>query len=90
MNGKEVLQDFFVMNLGKDRLLLGWPWFLKFNPQINWAEMKVLRKVNLKMPEEHAIIKKHRVTLKQVVLQYGLTDCLIVTMCFTSFTRTAT
>ena len=27
---------FYVANLGRDRLILGYPWFQKFNPQFNW------------------------------------------------------
>ena len=37
MNGKEKLQTFFITNLGRDRILLGWPWFSHFNPEIDWA-----------------------------------------------------
>ena len=27
---------FYIANLGRDRLILGYPWFQKFNPQFNW------------------------------------------------------
>ena len=27
---------FYVANLGRDRLILGYPWFKKFNPNFNW------------------------------------------------------
>ena len=27
---------FYVTNLGRDRLILGYPWFTKFNPNFNW------------------------------------------------------
>ena len=27
---------FYVANLGRDRLILGYPWFTKFNPSIDW------------------------------------------------------
>lgn len=27
---------FYATNLGKDRLILGHPWFCRFNPDINW------------------------------------------------------
>ena len=27
---------FYVANLGRDRLILGYPWFMKFNPNFNW------------------------------------------------------
>ncbi len=31
-------QRFFVANLGRDRLILGHPWFQAFNPQIDWTK----------------------------------------------------
>jgi hypothetical protein len=34
-------QRFFITNLRADRVLLGYPWLCKFNPQINWAEATV-------------------------------------------------
>jgi hypothetical protein len=35
---KEQVQTFFITNLGMDCVILGYPWFRDFNPQINWAE----------------------------------------------------
>src|SRR6202453_2212369 len=34
--GKKVKMGFYVTNLGRDRLILGHPWFRAFNPTINW------------------------------------------------------
>jgi Retroviral aspartyl protease len=31
-----------ITNLGRDRLILGYPWLEAFNPEINWAEGKLL------------------------------------------------
>jgi Retroviral aspartyl protease len=28
---------FYIANLGRDRIILGHPWFKAFNPQINWT-----------------------------------------------------
>jgi len=39
-NKKEQLW-FFVSNLGKDRFILRYPWFRKFNPDIDWANAKL-------------------------------------------------
>ena len=39
-NKKERLQ-FYVSNLGKDRFILGYPWFRKFNPDIDWENAKL-------------------------------------------------
>jgi hypothetical protein len=42
-NGQQrVLTPFFVTNLGKDRIILGYPWFEAFNPKIDWKEGKLL------------------------------------------------
>jgi hypothetical protein len=30
------MQTFFITNLGKDRIILGYPWLEHFNPQLNW------------------------------------------------------
>jgi hypothetical protein len=35
---KEERLKFFVTNLGRDRIILGFPWLAAFNPEINWAE----------------------------------------------------
>ena len=37
--GKHVEKlGFYVANLGRDRLILGYPWFTKFNPSFNWKD----------------------------------------------------
>jgi hypothetical protein len=36
--GKEKLQKFFLTSLGKDRMILGYPFLQEFNPKINWTE----------------------------------------------------
>jgi len=40
-NGEQKLQRFFLMSLGKDRMILGYPFLQEFNPQINWSEGKL-------------------------------------------------
>ena len=36
-HGKQVEKlGFYVANLGRDRMILGYPWFQKFNPQFDW------------------------------------------------------
>jgi len=37
-NGKQKLQKFFLTSLGKDRMILGYPFLQEFNPQIDWTE----------------------------------------------------
>jgi len=40
-NGKQKLQRFFLTSLGKDRMILGYPFLQEFNPQIDWTEGKL-------------------------------------------------
>ena len=37
-NAKEALQDFYITDLGKDRIILGYPFLEAFNPKINWTQ----------------------------------------------------
>jgi len=39
--GKQERTCFFVTNLGNDRVILGYPWLVAFNPKINWPEATV-------------------------------------------------
>ena len=39
-NKRERLR-FYVSNLGKDRFIFGYPWFRKFNPNIDWENAKL-------------------------------------------------
>jgi len=41
-NGKQRIAKFFVMNLGKEQAILGYPWLEEFNPDINWKDGKLL------------------------------------------------
>jgi len=37
-NGKQKLQKFYLTSLGKDRMILGYPFLREFNPQIDWTK----------------------------------------------------
>jgi hypothetical protein len=39
---ERVQTQLHITNLGRDRLILGYPWLEAFNPEINWAEGKLL------------------------------------------------
>jgi len=39
---KRERQRFFVTNLGRDRLLFGYPWFKAFKPEIDWEKGTLL------------------------------------------------
>src|ERR1700747_380821 len=44
--GKETKKMvFYVTNLGRDRIILGMPWFKMFNPQINWEKGTIPHKI---------------------------------------------
>jgi hypothetical protein len=42
-NGQQCIRTpFFVMNLGRDCIILGYPWLEAFNPKIDWKEGRLL------------------------------------------------
>ena len=43
-NDQEDLQEFYITNLGKDRLILGYPFLRVFNPRVDWRRGKLLGK----------------------------------------------
>ena len=49
MNRQEKLQTFFITNLRRDQVLLGWPWFAHFNLIINWTVRTIQGEVELKI-----------------------------------------
>jgi len=57
---KKVWQRFYVSNLGKDRFILGYPWFRAFNPDVDWVEAK-LKGPGIKMETIwHKVMEKAR------------------------------
>jgi len=38
---KEAKQLFYITNLGKDKFILGYPWFRSFTPDIDWAKAQL-------------------------------------------------
>jgi Retroviral aspartyl protease len=38
---KESLQCFYITNLGRNCVLLGYPWLSEFNPQIDWTKGEI-------------------------------------------------
>ena len=39
--GKEALQTFYITNLGKDKFILGYPWFRSFTLDIDWVKAQL-------------------------------------------------
>ena len=46
-NEQEDLQDFYITDLGKDRMILGYPFLKRFNPQIDWKDGKLLKPLTI-------------------------------------------
>jgi len=48
--GRKITQWFYIMNLGSDRIILGYPWLHTFNPEIDWPNCKLIGpKVKMEM-----------------------------------------
>jgi hypothetical protein len=59
--GKEAKKmTFYVTNLGRDRIILGMPWFKTFNPQINWEKGTLPHKII--MITQKATMEVNRIT----------------------------
>jgi hypothetical protein len=41
LGGKEKAQQFYITSLGRDRMILGYPWLCEYNPKIDWKEGKI-------------------------------------------------
>src|ERR1700756_2879346 len=54
-DGKEDLQNFYLTDLGKDRLILGFPFLHKFNPQVDWRK---------------GVLKEGMVTIQSAMLKH--------------------
>jgi hypothetical protein len=39
---KKIIHQFFVIGLGGDRIILGYPWLESFNPDVDWLAKKIL------------------------------------------------
>jgi len=75
---KKVQQRFYISNLGKDRFILGYPWFRAFNPDINWAEAK-LQGPGIKMETiQHEVMEKARNYVQKLKTQIAAAkiECL--------------
>jgi hypothetical protein len=65
---KEQRVEFFVMNLGKDRMILGHPWLYKFNPEINWKQGTINGKLEIATTAAKRLIgQKHILMAWQLI-----------------------
>jgi hypothetical protein len=61
MLGKETKKMvFYVTNLGRDRIILGMPWFKVFNPQIDWENGTIPHRII--MMTQKATMEVNRIT----------------------------
>jgi hypothetical protein len=51
--------QFYVTNLGKDRMILGYPWLKTFNPEIDWAAAKMKGRLKVETTMSKAQRTKH-------------------------------
>src|SRR3984893_1260306 len=68
---KEEHLKFYVTNLGRDRMILGFPWLATFNPEINWAEGQI-KGPKIQLKTTALVAKEHEeaaVSLRQMVLE---------------------
>ena len=65
---KTVTQAFYITNLGRDRLILGDPWFKEFNPRINWSK-RLLEGASLQL-ETLSFTRSREVRLHADEVQY--------------------
>jgi len=69
---RKAWQRFYVSNLGKDRFILGYPWFQAFNPDIDWAEAK-LKGPGIKMETiRHEVMEKARNYVQKLKAQIAI------------------
>ena len=72
---KKVRQRFYVSDLGKDRFILGYPWFRAFNPDIDWTGAK-LKGPGIKMETiRHEVMEKARNYAQKLNAQIATTKC---------------
>ena len=41
-NGRTDVQQFYIMNLGEDHAIFGFPWMQTFEPEINWGKAEIV------------------------------------------------
>jgi len=59
---------FFIMNLGKDRMILGHPWLHKFNLVINWKQGTINSKLEIVTTAAKRLIgQRHILMARQLI-----------------------
>jgi hypothetical protein len=69
---KHMLQRFYITALGKDRIILGYPFLYDFNPKINWKSGKVQGEpVQLQSSRYMHVVKRIFFMQREAVKQVG-------------------
>ena len=58
-NGKEEKQQFYIADLGTDRIILGFPWLREWNPDMSRAKLAPTRNALPNDPRTHSTIRSH-------------------------------
>jgi Retroviral aspartyl protease len=59
LGDKEQRLQFFVTDLGKDQMILEYPWLQKFNPRIDWAQGQLQGRLKVQTTVSKAQEAKH-------------------------------
>jgi hypothetical protein len=68
---KEECLKFYITNLRRDRMILGFPWLATFNPEINWAEGQI-KGPKIQLKTTALVAKEHEetaISLRRMVLE---------------------
>jgi hypothetical protein len=62
--------QFYVTDLGKDRMILGYPWLKIFNPEIDWGAAKMKGQLKVETTTSKAQRTKHNVLhLRRIAME---------------------
>jgi hypothetical protein len=75
-NGKTKNLPIFVTNLGRDRIILGLPWFQEFKPTISWKRGELLGKLAVKTSSKALKINKTMLAISWAIQGEANKTCL--------------
>ena len=55
-NEKREVQRFFIMDLGTDKVIFGYPWLQTFKPTIDWDQAKIRETVDIRTTNEKPLL----------------------------------
>ena len=70
--GKQKLQHFYIASLGKESIILGYPFLYVFNPTIDWQQGKLPEELNLQTPRYKYLFKDVLDIQRRALKQMGL------------------